>query len=56
MNMKRLAAKLLNQGYLSLADLALDLDRAGVKYEDLFCFYKSEVETLKKIKEELVYE
>lgn len=53
MNMKQLAAKLLEQGYLTLADLALDLDRAGVKYEELFDF-KPEIEVLKKIEEELV--
>ena len=53
MNMKRLAAKLLEQGYLTLADLALDLDRAGVKYQDLFGFTKTDVEVLEKIEEEL---
>lgn len=52
MNMKQLAVKLLEQGYLTLADLALDLDQAGVKYEDLFSF-KPEIEVLKKLQEEL---
>jgi hypothetical protein len=52
MNMKQLVVKLLDSGHLSLADLVLDLDNVGVKYNDLFGF-KPEIEVLEKLQEEL---
>lgn len=53
MTMKQLAARLLENGQLTLADLALDLDKAGVKYNELFGF-KPEVDVLKQIEKEMV--
>lgn len=35
-SMNKLAAKLLAEGDLTMADLVLDLAAAGVKYEELF--------------------
>ena len=52
MDFRKLAAKLLEQGHLSLADLALDLSTAGVKYNELFGF-KPEIEVLRKMEKEL---
>lgn len=52
MDFRKLAAKLLEDGYLTLADLALDLSAAGVKYNELFGF-KPEIEVLRKMEKEI---
>lgn len=52
MNFKKLVAKLLEEGQLTLADLVLDLEATGLSYKDVFGF-KPEVDTLVKIKKDL---
>lgn len=52
MNMNKLAAKLLSEGQLTLADLALDLAAAGVKYDELFRNVPI-LDVLKKMQKEL---
>jgi hypothetical protein len=52
MSFKKLVVKLLEDGHLTLADLALDIEKSGASYEDIFGF-KNEVEVLRKLEKEI---